>query len=229
MSSYGPSDGPSDKSSDEPTALIVDWGGVLTTPLDQTIADWLAAEGISRDSYRSAMRDFRDPELIALSSFDPIAALEKGELKLSHFEELLAAKMSGYDGVLVTAEGLLGRMFAGFAGEPTMVNVVRRAKAAGLKTALLSNSWGNDYLRDDWEVIFDAVVISGEVGMRKPDHDIYLHTLGLLDVAPARAVFVDDIEPNVRAAAAVGMIGVHHRSYAQTLLELEALFGIELG
>jgi epoxide hydrolase-like predicted phosphatase len=215
--------------SDEPTALIVDWGGVLTSPLDLTIAGWLAAEGISRASYRSAMRDFRDPELIELSSFDPIAALEKGELRLGHFEELLAAKISEYEGVPVAAEGLLGRMFAGFAGEPTMVNVVRRAKGAGLKTALLSNSWGNEYLRDDWEVIFDAVVISGEVGMRKPEHDIYLHTLGLLGVAPAQAVFVDDMEPNVRAAAAVGMIGVHHRSYAETLLELEALFGIGLG
>jgi epoxide hydrolase-like predicted phosphatase len=175
------------------------------------------------------MRDFSDPELIALSSFDPIAALEKGELRLEHFEELLAAKINEYMDTPVAADGLLSRMFTGFAGEPTMVNVVRRAKAAGLRTALLSNSWGNDYLRDDWEVLFDAVVISGEVGMRKPEPEIYLHTLGLLGVPAGSAVFVDDLESNVRGAAAVGLIGVHHRSYSQTLLELEAIFGIALG
>jgi len=215
--------------SDRPTALIVDWGGVLTSPMASAIADWLAGEGISLEAYTRAMRDFRDPELIELTSFDPIAALEKGELKLAHFEELLAAKIAGYSDTPVVAEGLMGLMFTGFAAAPTMVNVVRRAKARGLKTALLSNSWGNDYLRDDWDVIFDAVVISGEVGMRKPDADIFRHTLALLDVQPAAAVFVDDMEPNVRGAAAVGMIGVHHVSYSRTLLELEAVFGIELG
>ena len=213
---------------DRPTALIVDWGGVLTSSLSSTIAGWLAAEGIDRDSYVRAMRDFRDPELIELNNFDPIAALEKGELRLEHFEELLAAKINEHAGSTIPAEGLLGRMFAGFAGEPTMVNVVRRAKSAGLKTALLSNSWGNEYLRDDWDVIFDAVVISGEVGMRKPEPDIYRHTLGLLEVPAAAAVFVDDMASNVRAAAALGIIGVHHRSYAETLLELETLFGVEL-
>lgn len=214
---------------DRPTALIVDWGGVLTSPLDSAIAGWLDGEGIERDSYVRAMRDFRDPELIALNDFDPIAALEKGELRVEHFEELLAAKINEYAESDVPADGLLGRMFAGFAGEPTMVNVVRRAKSAGLKTALLSNSWGNDYLRDDWDVIFDAVVISGEVGMRKPEPEIYLHTLELLDTPAAAAVFVDDLAPNVRGAAEVGIIGVHHRTYAETRAELEALFGMDLG
>ncbi|MBS2962491.1 HAD-IA family hydrolase [Actinocrinis puniceicyclus] len=117
-------------------------------------------------------------------------------------------------------------MFAGFSRAPAMVNAVRRAKESGLRTALLSNSWGNDYLRDEWDQLFDAVVISGEVGMRKPEPEIYLHTLGLLDVAPAEAVFVDDLERNVRAAADLGITGVHHRSYAETIGELEALFGV---
>jgi HAD superfamily hydrolase (TIGR01509 family) len=108
------------------------------------------------------------------------------------------------------------------------VNVVRRAKRAGLKTALLSNSWGNEYLRDDWDALFDATVISGEVGMRKPDAEIYEYTLGELGCPAAAAVFVDDLKPNVRGAAAVGLIGVHHRSYEETVAELEVLFGIDL-
>lgn len=214
---------------DRPTALIVDWGGVLTSPLSSAIAGWLAHEGIDRDSYVRAMRDFQDPELIELNNFDPVAALEKGELRVEHFEELLAEKLNEHAGSAIPADGLLGRMFAGFSGEPTMVNVVRRAKSAGLKTALLSNSWGNDYLRDDWDVIFDAVVISGEVGMRKPEPEIYHHTLGQLGVPAGSAVFVDDLKSNIRGAAAVGIIGVHHQSYEQTRLELEALFGVDLG
>ena len=72
------------------------------------------------------------------------------------------------------------------------------------------------------------VRISGEAGMRKPDAEIYLHTLGRIGCAGPEAVFVDDLEANVRGAAAVGIIGVHHRSYAETILELQALFEMDL-
>jgi putative hydrolase of the HAD superfamily len=212
----------------KPTALIVDWGGVLTSPLAAALDGWYAAEGIDAAGYASAIRDFHDEGLAALSIFDPIAALERGELRVEHFEQGLAERLTRFCGVPVAAEGLIKRMFAGFSSAPAMINVVREAKAAGLRTALLSNSWGNDYLRDDWDQLFDAVVISGEVGMRKPEPEIYLHTLGLLGCAAKEAVFVDDLEKNVRGAAAVGIIGVHHRSYAETIVELEALFGLDL-
>ncbi len=212
----------------KPKALIVDWGGVLTSPLAATLEGWYAAEGIDAAGYQAAIRDFHDEGLTELSVFDPIAALERGELRVEHFEQGLAERLTKFCGVPVTAEGLISRMFAGFAAAPAMINVVRQAKASGLRTALLSNSWGNDYLRDDWDQLFDAVVISGEVGMRKPEPEIYRHTLDLLGCAPGEAVFVDDLERNVRAAAALGIIGVHHRSYEETILELEALFGMDL-
>jgi epoxide hydrolase-like predicted phosphatase len=208
--------------------LIVDWGGVLTSPLAAALDGWYAAEGITAAGYELAMRDFHDEGLAALSVFDPIAALERGELRVEHFEQALAERLARFCGVPVSAQGLIGRMFAGFAAAPAMVNVVRKAKDSGLRTALLSNSWGNDYLRDDWDQLFDAVVISGEVGMRKPDAEIYLHTLDRLGCAGPRTVFVDDLEANVRGAAAVGIIGVHHRSYAETIMELEALFQLDL-
>ena len=94
---------------------------------------------------------------------------------------------------------------------------------------LLSNSWGNDYPRYCWDEMFDVVVISGEVGMRKPEPAIYLHTAELLGLPPSACVFVDDLAHNIEAAVAVGMVGVHHTSYASTLLELEALFDRPLG
>jgi putative hydrolase of the HAD superfamily len=212
----------------KPKALIVDWGGVLTSPLAAALDGWYAAEGIDAAGYAAAIRDFHDEGLAALSVFDPIAALERGELRVEHFEQGLAERLTRFCGVPVPARGLIKRMFAGFSTAPAMINVIRRSKQAGLRTALLSNSWGNDYLRDDWDTLFDAVVISGEVGMRKPEPEIYLHTLDLLGCAPEEAVFVDDLDKNVRGAAAVGIIGVHHQSYEETIIELEALFELDL-
>jgi putative hydrolase of the HAD superfamily len=145
-----------------------------------------------------------------------------------HFERRLADALSVH-GSTVRADGLLRRMFAGLElAEESMVGLVRRAKVHGLRTALLSNSWGNDYPREGWDTLFDAVVISGEVGMRKPEHRIYQHVLDLLDLTPSQAVMVDDLQPNVVAAVEVGMVGVLHQSYDQTLMELEAVFGLDL-
>jgi epoxide hydrolase-like predicted phosphatase len=109
-----------------------------------------------------------------------------------------------------------------------MHGVVRRVREAGYKTALLSNSWGMDYPREGWTELFDVTVISGEVGMRKPDPDIYQLCAEQLELPPQACVFVDDLSPNVRGAVAVGMVGVLHRTYDETVVELEALFGLEL-
>jgi HAD superfamily hydrolase (TIGR01509 family) len=115
-------------------------------------------------------------------------------------------------------------MFATFEHAPDMSALVRRARQSGLRTALLSNSWGNDYPRDGWDEMFDVVVISGEVGMRKPEPEIFRHTLDLVGLGAAECVFVDDLAPNVAAAVEVGMVGVLHTSYAESLAELEVLF-----
>jgi epoxide hydrolase-like predicted phosphatase len=109
-----------------------------------------------------------------------------------------------------------------------MLGVVRRAHASGLRTGLLSNSWGNDYPRDGWDELFDAVVISGEVGLRKPDPEIYALAAERLGVPAEETVFVDDLSTNVRAAAAAGMVGVHHTDPDRTISELEILFGRRL-
>jgi epoxide hydrolase-like predicted phosphatase len=109
-----------------------------------------------------------------------------------------------------------------------MVDAVRAAKVHGLGTALLSNSWGLGYDRADWAALFDVVVISGEVGLRKPEPAIYRLAAERLGARPEECVFVDDLAHNVRGAAAAGMVGVHHTSVEMTLSELEALFGVPL-
>jgi putative hydrolase of the HAD superfamily len=72
--------------------------------------------------------------------------------------------------------------------------------------------------------MFDEVVISGEVKMRKPDPEIFHHTLDLLKVNPEESVFVDDLVHNIKGASELGMIGVLHVDYENTKLELESIF-----
>lgn len=210
------------------SALVVDWGGVLTTALDEATRAWCAADDIDVDAYLATMRDWLGAAYEAEARLNPVHALERGELEVPHFEEQLAARLRHRDGSPVVARGLLARMFGWFEHAPAMTEVVRRAREAGVRTAVLSNSWGNTYPREAWASLFDAVVISGEVGMRKPETRIFHLVASRLGVEPSACVFVDDVAANVRAAARVGMVGVHHRDHDTTVEELEVLLGVPL-
>jgi putative hydrolase of the HAD superfamily len=210
-------------------ALIVDYGGVLTSPMQDSMRSWCEDDEIDLAAFQRVLREWLGSSYGDEAVSNPMHALERGEMAIPDFERELAQRLTTHDGRPVEAEGLLSRMFSGFRQQRPMFAVVRRARSQGIRTALLSNSWGMNYPRDEWDDLFDAVVISGEVGMRKPEHRIYRHVLQLLDLAPSEAVFVDDLQPNVAAAVEVGMVGVLHRSYDETLDELEAVFGIELG
>lgn len=209
-------------------ALIVDYGGVLTSPLLDTTGSWLDSDGIDPDSFKSAMRDWLGISYGTDAVDSPVHALERGEVEVPDFERQLAARLQTVDGRPVEPDGLLTRMFAGFGHEPSMTEALRHVKAAGLSTALLSNSWGLDYPREQWDELFDVVVISGEVGMRKPEARIFQLAADRLGLPPEACVFVDDLAPNIRGAAAVGMVGVHHVTPQQTIEELETLFEINL-
>jgi epoxide hydrolase-like predicted phosphatase len=214
--------------SSRPTALVVDWGGVLTEPLDDAIRAWADLDGVDFEHYHQVMRSWLGPHQGELAKDNPVAALERGEIEVPHFEQQLARRLSDATGREVPAVGLLQRMFDQFEHAPAMSALVLRARHAGLRTGLLSNSWGNTYPREGWDEMFDAIVISGEVGMRKPEPDIFAHVLARLGVSAGQTVFVDDLAHNVQAAEALGLIGVHHTSYDTTAAELEALFGLHL-
>lgn len=211
-------------SAPRPHCLVVDYGGVLTTPLSDTMGAWLEQEGIPVERFRAVMKEWMSRG----ASANPAHELETGTLAPADFERAFAAKLAGPDGAGPDPEGLLERMFAGFRSDPGMSGVLARAKELGLRTALLSNSWGFDYDRVGWDALFDVVVISGEVGMRKPDAEIYLLTAERLGVDPSACVFVDDLRINVTAAAEVGMAGVVHHDVATTTEELTALLGVDL-
>ena len=210
------------------TGLVVDWGGVLTTALGESMAAWADADDIDLADFRDVMRRWLGASGGAEAVWNPVHALERGEMEVPDFEQQLASSLRTRTGASVDPEGLLARMFDRFEHAPDMVGLVHRAHTAGVRTALLSNSWGNDYPRDGWADMFDAVVISGEVGMRKPEPRIFHHTLDLLGLPPEQCAFVDDLAPNVRAAVTVGMVGVLHTSYESTAAELEVLFGERL-
>lgn len=207
---------------------MLDWGGVLTTPVRDALAGWAASEQLPIEHVRDAFAGWLGPGGSDGDTPNPVHLIERGELAVDHFERYLADALTSDDRHQLEPVGLLDRMFAHFTASASMTSLVWRARAAGLRTALLSNSWGNSYPLHTWEGMFDVVVISGEVGMRKPDAEIYHHTCRELGLATHEVVFVDDLAANVEAAAGVGMIAVRHSSYEQTVADLSALIGRDL-
>jgi putative hydrolase of the HAD superfamily len=217
------------RNSTEIRGVITDWGGVLTTPILATVRAWIEADDIDWNSYRTVMRAWVRQAYGADGSANPIHALERGECSGADFEQILAARLIRVDGGPVVAEGLLERMFAASAPVPAMYDTIRALRGAGLRTALLSNSWGCDeYPRADFPGLFDAVLISGEIGMRKPEPGIFRHAAQALGLAPAECVFIDDLGENVTAAAACGMTGLLHTETAATAAALQDLLGVPL-
>jgi len=200
----------------------------MTNPIAETVNAWIEADGIDRDSYVAVMRRWVAQAYDIEQGDNPIHALERGEAPLAAFEAALASELLLLDGTPVPVDGLLERMWAGSRMDDSMLDLFRRLHATGVPTGLLSNSWGNGYPRDLFPAMFDAVVISAEVGMRKPEPRIFLHAAELLGLAPAECVFIDDIGANITAAAGLGFAGVLHTDTATTAGRLSELLGIDL-
>jgi putative hydrolase of the HAD superfamily len=211
----------------ELNGLLVDYGGVLTNPLPEIMGRWLQAGEIDRARFTDLTRRWFADD----AGHNPVHDLETGRISVTDFERRLAAELIDAEAGPAATErtaGMLSRMFAGMRVEPSMMDVVRTARAAGIRTGLLSNSWGLEYARDGWDALFDTVVISGEVGLRKPDPAIYVLAADRLGLPPERIVFVDDLAANVRGAVEAGMVGVRHTDAATTVEELEILLGRNL-
>ena len=197
--------------------LLVDFGGVLTTNVFDAFADFCRAEGLAPDTVRD--RFMTDPGARAL-----LGDLETGRIGEAEFEPRFAELLS-----VERSEGLIDRLFAGMRPEESMLDAVRAARRSGVRTGLVSNSWGQErYDRAGFPELFDAVVISGEVGVRKPEPEIYALAVERLGLEPERIVFVDDLPGNLKPAAAIGMATVLHRDAATTLEELERHLGVSL-
>jgi putative hydrolase of the HAD superfamily len=199
------------------SGLLLDWGGVMTTNLIASFSAFCAAEGLDPSALSAAFR--ANPEAREL-----LFAFEEGRIEETEFELGLARTLG-----VAQAEGLIDRLFSGSELEPAMVDAVRAAREADVRTGLISNSWGlSRYPHALLAELFDGVVLSGEVGIRKPAPRIYELGAQAIGLSPERCVFVDDLPFNLPPAQALGMATVHHTDARQTIDELERLLGLPL-
>ena len=197
--------------------LLVDFGGVLTTNVFDSFRSFCEAEGLDPNTVKRLFRE--DPEALG-----ELRRLERGELTEEQFSERFGPMLGVSD-----TEGLVDRLFAGMGPDEAMISAVKRAKASGIRTGLISNSWGRGrYDRETFPEMFDGVVISGEVGLHKPEPEIFHMGASEVGLTPEECVFVDDLKENCDGAAAVGMTPILHRGADTTLPELERLLGLEL-
>jgi epoxide hydrolase-like predicted phosphatase len=197
--------------------LLLDWGGVMTTNLFASFGAFCAREGLEAEVLATAFRT--DP-----AAREALIAYEEGRLEDDAFALALAAALGLPP---ERAEGLIDDLMAGATLEADMVDLVRRVRAAGIRTGMVSNSWGADrYPREVVEELFDATVISGVEGFRKPDPRMYVLGAERIGVEPAACVFVDDLPFNLKPAAELGMATVLHRDPAATIGRVEVLLGL---
>jgi putative hydrolase of the HAD superfamily len=203
-------------------ALISDFGGVLTTPLSESFLAYEAEAGVWLAELGSAMQ--RAGEAYG---DNPLFALERGEIAEAEFGRRLAEQLdAGFD------LARLRHHLAQIEPNPAMIRYVRELRERGLRTALLTNNireWESVWRAKlpELDDLFDVVVDSSFVGMRKPERRIYELTLERLggDVGADECAFVDDLEVNCEAARALGMAAVRFENAPQAIAELdEAIF-----
>ena len=198
------------------SALLVDWGGVLTTNLFASFSAFCADAGLAPEALAERFRSDREGREL-------LFAFEEGRIEEPVFEERFAGLLG------VPHAGLIDGLFARVGLDEAMLGAVRAARAAGMRTGLISNSWGTRrYDRALLAELFDGIVISGEIGIRKPAPEIYALGAERAGAEPAACVYVDDLPFNLPPAAELGMATVHHTDAALTVPELERLLGVAL-
>jgi putative hydrolase of the HAD superfamily len=186
--------------------LFLDYGGVLTSPVDASFAEFERSIGVPVGRSFELLLEASSGE----DAGGMIGALERGEMTADEFDAQLVGLLrdDGYD---VPGSGLLSRLFAGMRPTGGLWDIAQQVRRHGLPIGLLSNSWGTDiYPRERLEEHFDVLVISAEVGLRKPEPEIYQLACDRIGLPPDRCAFVDDLPHNVEVAREVGMFGVHH-------------------
>ena len=198
--------------------LLVDFGGVLTTNVFESFRAFSEREGLEPDAVKQLFKERGE-------GLDLLRQLERGEITGEEFSPRFGDLLGVED-----TDGLTHRLFAEVGPDRKMLDAVKEAKRAGVRTGLISNSWGDrdQYDRDSFPEMFDAVVISGEVGMHKPQPEIFRLGAERVGLPPEECVFVDDLKENCEGAEAVGMTAILHRGSDGTLPELERLLGLTL-
>jgi putative hydrolase of the HAD superfamily len=196
--------------------LLLDFGGVVTTDFFAALGAHCERLGLPHDSFRNLVT--ADPEGRQLYH-----QVERGELSQPEFEQKIAQLLG------VKPTGLIRGLLADLRPEPLMAKAVERARMAGIRVGVITNSWGtapyDPYAAYQLNQRFDAVVISSLAGLRKPEPAIYRLAADELAFPSGRVVFVDDIAANLEPAHELGMAVIHHVDPARTVRELDRLLG----
>jgi len=198
-------------------AVVFDYGGVLTTPVRHSIAGWLGREGIDPASFSRTLKAWMSR---GVPEGTPVHRLETGEIGVEEFDRLLAAELVRYDGRPVDPVGVLDRLFADLRPDEESYTLAEELRDLGVRVALLSNSWGGTYPRPRVDELFDPLVISSEVGLRKPHAPVFRLTVDRLGLPPEQVLMLDDAEPNVAGARAAGLQALLHTDAAGTRARL---------
>ena len=203
-------------------AVISDFGGVLTTPLMNSFAAFQDRTGIPAAALGSAMQAIAERE-----GSHPLFELETGRMSERDFLERLREALEPLLGHRPQMHGFREIYFEALEPNQPMIDLMRALRARGLRMALLTNNvreweplWRSMLPVDE---IFEVVVDSAFVGMRKPDAPIYELAVERLgdEIAPAECLFVDDVLVNVEAALELGMNAIHFRDNEQAIAEIE--------
>jgi putative hydrolase of the HAD superfamily len=201
------------------TAVLMDFGGVITTSVLQAFEEFGEFLGA--------------PPGLILELLGHDAAARKllvehecGRIDAEVFDRGFADRLRAH-GVEVQPDRLSARMQAGLRSDEDTVRLIEELRAAGVPIALVSNAFGRDcYAGFDLDSLADVVVISSEVGVRKPSRRIYVFACERLGVDPRQTVMVDDLQQNLDGAARLGIAGVLHTDAADTRKQLSERFGI---
>jgi putative hydrolase of the HAD superfamily len=200
-------------------AVVSDFGGVLTTPLFAAFAAFQDEVGISPENLGKAMR-------VGLAEDEdlPLFQLERGEISEDRFIERLEDGLESILGHRPHLHHFRQKFWGALHPNEEMIALMRELKASGLKMAMLTNNvreweplWRSMLPVDE---IFEEIVDSAFVGCRKPEAQIYELTLERIGLPAEACLFIDDLEPNIEGAEAVGMNAVHFRDNAQAIAEI---------
>ena len=207
-------------------AAFFDFGGVILSSPFEAFNSYEEAQGLPRDLIRTI--NSTNPDTNAWARF------ERSEVSFDQFCDLFEAEARDLGHDLAARE-----IMPLLAGEirPAMVEAVRRCSER-MKTAVLTNNWVSfeDFPtasraagRDEVLSMFDAVIESSKVGVRKPDERFYEIACDAVGVQPHECVFLDDLGVNLKPAKAMGMTTIKVLDAGQGISDLEKVVGFPLG
>jgi putative hydrolase of the HAD superfamily len=199
--------------------LVCDFGGVLTSPIQEGFLAYQEESGVTLEQLGGALGRAAEEY-----GEHPLFALERGEITEAEFAARIQAHLeAGFDPIRLRT-----LYFERLEPNRPMIEFVRELRGEGVRAAILTNNvreWEPLWRAKLPEIdeLFEVVVDSAFVGMRKPDPPIYALTLERLGgVAPERCVFVDDLDVNCDTARALGMVAVRFESSEQAIRAIRA-------